>query len=71
MGVTMTSIRLPEHSHCIYCGDPIPFGEEYCDEECRQKEKERVAADKKRDYIFYRVAAGTILLLFIIRALTR
>ena len=31
----MANIRLPEHSHCQYCGDPIPFGEEYCDENCR------------------------------------
>jgi predicted nucleic acid-binding Zn ribbon protein len=67
----MANIRLPDHSHCIYCGDPIPFGEEYCDEECRQKEQARVAAEKKRDYIFYAIAAGTILLLFVIRALTR
>ncbi len=71
MGDNMANIRLPEHSHCAFCGDPIPFGEEFCDEECRQKQKKKVAADKKRDYIFYAVAAGTILILFIIRALTR
>ncbi len=67
----MASIRLPDHSHCIYCGDPIPFGEEYCDDECRQNEHARVAKEKRRDYMFYGIAAATILILFVIRALTR
>ena len=67
----MANIRLPEHSHCAYCGDPIPFGEEYCNEECRKNEAERVAKEKRKDYIFYGIAAATILALFIIRALTR
>jgi len=71
MGAIMASLRLPEHSHCAFCGDPIQFGKEYCSEECKQKQAEKVAAEKKRDYIFYAVAAGTIILLFIIRALTR
>jgi predicted nucleic acid-binding Zn ribbon protein len=67
----MANIRLPEHSHCIYCGDPIPFGEEYCCDECRDNEKIRQAKEKKKDYMFYAIAAATILILFAIRALTR
>ena len=50
-------IRLPEHSHCKFCGDPVPFGEEYCDEDCRRGEAERVAKEKRRDLLFY-VSAG-------------
>ncbi len=50
-------MRLPEHSHCKFCGDPVPFGEEYCDEECRRAEAEREAAEKRRDMLFY-VSAG-------------
>jgi predicted nucleic acid-binding Zn ribbon protein len=67
----MATIRLPDHSHCAYCGDPIPFGEEYCNEECRNNERIRVAKEKRKDYIFYGVAVATILILFAIRALTR
>ncbi len=67
----MANIRLPDHSHCKFCGDPIPFGEEYCNDECRQKEREKVAADKKKDYIFYGVSIAIIIVLFAIRALTR
>jgi len=67
----MANIRLPEHSHCAFCGDPIPFGEEYCNDECRQNEMKRKAQEKKKDYIFFGIAAATILFLFVIRALTR
>jgi predicted nucleic acid-binding Zn ribbon protein len=67
----MASIRLPDHSHCTFCGDPIPFGEKFCSEECVAKEKERVAAERKKDFIFYGVAAATIIILFVIRALTK
>lgn len=67
----MANIRLPDHSHCIYCGDPVPFGNDYCDEECRNNEKARVAQEKKRDYIFYGISAAIVIALFVIRALTR
>ena len=29
-------VALPNHSHCKYCGDPGPFGNEYCDDDCRE-----------------------------------
>lgn len=59
----MAGLRLPEHSHCLYCGDPIPFGEEYCNEECRSKEKERVAAEKRRDMMFYVISGLSIVVI--------
>ena len=48
---------MPEHSHCKFCGDPVPFGEVYCDEEGRRAEAARAAAEKRRDMLFY-VSAG-------------
>ena len=48
---------MPEHSHCKFCGDPVPFGVEYCDEYCWRAEAERAAAEKRRDMLFY-VSAG-------------
>ncbi len=53
----MATVRLPEHSHCRYCGDPVPFGEEYCNDSCRDAEIERERKDKMRDMLFY-VSAG-------------
>jgi len=67
----MANLRLPEHSHCAYCGDPIPFGEEFCNDECRRMESDRLAKEKRKDYIFYGIAVATIIVLFVIRALTR
>ena len=60
----MANIRLPDHSHCIYCGDPIPFGEEYCNDECRQKEAERVAKEKKKNYAVY-ISAGVAIVIIV------
>ena len=70
MGAIMASLRLPEHSHCKYCGDPIPFGEEYCNEECKQGHQAEVATEKRKDYIFIAVSACIIISLFVIKALT-
>lgn len=49
----VAGLRLPEHSHCKFCGDPIPFGEEYCDEECRSGEAKRERDEKRKEYRFW------------------
>ena len=55
---------MPEHSHCKFCGDPIPFGEEYCDDECRRDEAERESKEKRRDMMFY-VSAGIAVIVIV------
>ncbi|MGN0098764.1 MAG: DUF2116 family Zn-ribbon domain-containing protein [Candidatus Methanomethylophilaceae archaeon] len=59
----MAGLRLPDHSHCIYCGDPLPFGEEYCNDECRSKEAARVASEKRRDMMFYVVSGLSVVII--------
>ena len=59
----MAGLRLPDHSHCIFCGDPIPLGEEYCNEDCRRKEMERVASEKRRDNMFFVAAILTVVVI--------
>ena len=59
---------MPEHSHCKFCGDPIPFGEEYCDEECRKNEAAREAAEKRRDMMFY-VYSGVAIVVIVVAGL--
>ncbi|MBQ6547655.1 MAG: DUF2116 family Zn-ribbon domain-containing protein, partial [Candidatus Methanomethylophilaceae archaeon] len=27
---------LPNHSHCKFCGNPTPYGDDYCDDDCRE-----------------------------------
>lgn len=59
----MAGPRLPEHSHCIFCGDPVPFGEEYCNDDCRHSEMERVAKEKRKDMMFYIGAAVSVVII--------
>lgn len=63
----MAGIRLPEHSHCKFCGDPVPFGQDYCDDECRRMEDEREASEKRKEYMFYGSAAAIVIALIAIR----
>lgn len=65
----MAGIRLPEHSHCRFCGDPVPFGQEYCNEECRSGEEEREASEKRKEYVFYGSAAAIVIALVAVRML--
>ncbi|MBQ8179760.1 MAG: DUF2116 family Zn-ribbon domain-containing protein [Candidatus Methanomethylophilaceae archaeon] len=53
----MAGLRLPEHSHCAFCGDPIPFGEEFCDDECRRGEERRISDENRKEMLFF-VGAG-------------
>jgi predicted nucleic acid-binding Zn ribbon protein len=56
-------LRLPEHSHCKYCGDPVPFGNEYCNEECERSFYKREAGDKRKDNMFYIGAAISVIVI--------
>lgn len=67
----MANLRLPDHSHCVFCGEALPFGQDYCNDECRKNEADRIAREKRRDYMFYGITGAIILALFIIRFLTK
>ena len=54
------ALKLPEHSHCAYCGDPIPFDRTYCSEECLEKHKRETRRTNIRDIAFY-VTVGVAL----------
>lgn len=55
----VSGVRLPDHSHCKFCDDPIPFGEEYCDDKCRAGDGERARAEKIKEIRFWG-SAGVI-----------
>lgn len=57
---------LPNHSHCKYCGDPVPFGSEYCDEDCRELHLAEKAVDRKKDIIFYGLIAASLVAILVI-----
>ena len=60
------ALRLPEHSHCNYCGDPVPYGEEYCSEECRENHRNEDKKTRIRDIAFY-VTVGLALIILAYR----
>lgn len=59
-----TGMRLPDHSHCRFCGDPIPFGEEFCDDDCRKGFEAREKAEKHKEYLFWG-SAGIVMIVVI------
>ncbi|MDD4185660.1 MAG: DUF2116 family Zn-ribbon domain-containing protein [Candidatus Methanomethylophilaceae archaeon] len=52
--------RLTDHSHCLYCGDPVPYGTEYCDEECLVLRDYDQRTEKKKDRRFYILVAVSL-----------
>lgn len=57
------ALRLPEHSHCKYCGDPIPFGKDYCNEICENALHESEKAEKRKDNLFFIGAAASVVII--------
>lgn len=59
-------VSLPNHSHCRYCGDPVPFGSDYCDEDCRELHIAEKSMERKKDIIFYGMIAGSLIAILIV-----
>ena len=57
----MPMARLPEHSHCLYCGDPVPYGKIYGDEECLMLREYDDETEKRKDRRFYILIAVSLL----------
>ena len=60
------TLRLPEHDHCKFCGDPVPFEQAYCSEECYYNEEARVSKEKRNNYLFVAAAAASIAVILLI-----
>lgn len=58
------AVRLPEHDHCKFCGDPVPFDQAYCSEDCYWKDQAQTKEEKRKNVIF--VAATAISVIVII-----
>lgn len=55
------AIKLPEHSHCLHCGDPIPYGKEYCDKKCLLAYRKEAEKTRTKDFIFYATIAVALI----------
>ncbi len=57
---------LPDHDHCRYCGDAVPFEQAYCCEECYYADQKRIRSEKTRDVVMAAVAiAGVAVVLLL------
>ena len=52
---------LPNHSHCKYCGNPTPYGEDYCDDDCKALWKAEESMERRKDIIFYGAIAISLI----------
>ncbi len=58
----MTDI-LPDHTHCIMCDEPIPVGEEYCSDKCKDEYQSKVKGEARRMNYFYIAAIAIVVLI--------
>lgn len=57
------SIRLPEHDHCKFCGDPVPFDQAYCSEKCYWDDQAQMKKERQNNYIFAAVTAVSVIVI--------
>ena len=62
------ALKLPEHSHCLHCGDPLPYGENFCDDSCKSDYEKEQKSESLRDLLFYG-AIGIIILFLVYRVI--
>ena len=62
---------LPNHSHCKYCGNPTPYGEDYCDDDCKALCKAEESMEKRKDIIFYAAIAISLLTILTVGAIVK
>jgi predicted nucleic acid-binding Zn ribbon protein len=43
--------KLVQHRHCQSCLKAIPLGEDYCNDECKEKWNQLIKANKKKNLI--------------------
>jgi predicted nucleic acid-binding Zn ribbon protein len=61
--------RLPEHDHCKFCGDPVPFDRAYCTEDCYWKDQARMKKEKKNNILFVLITGASVLVIMAVSIL--
>ena len=57
---------LPDHDHCRYCGDAVPFDQAYCCEECYYADQKRIRSRRIRDAAMAAVAVAGVVIVLVI-----
>ncbi|MGD1060576.1 MAG: DUF2116 family Zn-ribbon domain-containing protein [Methanomassiliicoccales archaeon] len=58
--------RLPPHSHCVQCDNPVQEGEQYCSDECRQARKLANQKSNRRTWIFFIIVIAALVVLAVL-----
>ena len=64
-------VYLPNHDHCKYCGDPINFGDSYCDDDCERLYIAQQKAERAKDIRFYGLIAVSLIAIFVIGVIVK
>ncbi len=57
---------LPEHSHCLYCDDPVDVDQEYCSEECKATAESEAKKERNKNMLFLGLAATILIVITIV-----
>ncbi len=61
--------RLPPHSHCLNCEEPIQENEVFCSEKCEEQHKLRAKKDRRKTMAFYLLLMAAFAIIWIVAAL--
>ena len=65
------TVRLPEHDHCKFCGDPVPFDQAYCKEDCYWKDQAKIKKEKRGNLIFVVLTVASVAVIAAVGILLR
>lgn len=65
------ALKLPDHGHCEHCGDPVPFGERFCSQDCQASFLEETRQEKNKDMRFYAMIAISLIAVFAVALIVR
>ncbi|MDR0522926.1 MAG: DUF2116 family Zn-ribbon domain-containing protein [Candidatus Methanoplasma sp.] len=51
---------LPEHDHCRFCGDAVPFDMRYCSMECYRGDEARMKRERRNGILFAAAAIASV-----------
>jgi predicted nucleic acid-binding Zn ribbon protein len=60
---------LPEHDHCRFCGDPVPFDRAYCSEKCYWADHAKTKKEKMDNIRFAVLTIVSVAVILVIGVL--
>ncbi|MDR0887583.1 MAG: DUF2116 family Zn-ribbon domain-containing protein [Candidatus Methanoplasma sp.] len=55
--------NLPEHDHCRFCGDPVPFDMLYCKMECYHAYQAQLKQERNKNILFVVLSVVSVIVI--------